>query len=230
MTGAGTGPMTSSGQGTRPRLGSLLVIAKEPRPGRVKTRLTPPFSPDQAAALAAAAVADTLRVAGVVAADRHLLVLDGRPGPWVSAAWTVVAQVPGGLDLRLAAAFAAAGAGPAVLIGMDTPQVSAGQISAFDPARFDCCLGPAADGGYWALGFRDPGDAAGVLPGVPMSRPDTAAHQLARLRAAGLRVQLLDQLVDVDTADSAATVARDWPDTGFAQCLASMALTDPWHN
>lgn len=229
MTGATTRAVTDAMTRPRPGLGSVLVIAKEPVPGRVKTRLTPPFSPDQAAALAAAALADTLRVAGAVPAARHQLVLDGRAGPWVTAGWTVVAQVSGGLDLRLAAAFAAAGAGPAVLVGMDTPQVTTAQITAFDPARFDCCLGPAADGGFWAIGFRDPRAAADVLPGVPMSRADTAVHQLARLRRAGLRVQLLEELVDVDTADSAATVAGGWPDTGFARCLATLPVPDLRH-
>lgn len=206
-----------------PRLGSVLVIAKEPVPGRVKTRLTPPFTPDQAAALALAAIGDTLRAAGAVGARRHVLVLDGRAGPWLPSGWTVRAQVGGGLDDRLAAAFATAGRGPAVLVGMDTPQVTAAQIAAFDPDAFDCCLGPAADGGYWAIGFRDPRAAAGVLPGVPMSRPDTGPQQLARLRAAGLRVQILDQLIDVDTAAAAHAVSRAAPETEFARLLADLA-------
>ncbi len=58
---------------------TLLVIAKEPVPGRVKTRLTPPFTPAEAAALAEAALADTLAVALATPADRHVLVLDGSP-------------------------------------------------------------------------------------------------------------------------------------------------------
>ena len=58
---------------------TLLVIAKEPRPGRVKTRLTPPFTPEEAAALAEASLADTLRRRGARRpARRRVLVLDGR--------------------------------------------------------------------------------------------------------------------------------------------------------
>ena len=205
------------------RLGAVLVIAKEPRPGHVKTRLTPPFTPGQAAALAEAAIGDTLRAVAAVDTARRLLVLDGRPGPWLAPGWEVWPQVGGGLADRLAAAFTHAGTGPAVLVGMDTPQVRAAQIASFDPARFDACLGPAADGGFWAVGFRDPRDAASVFAGVPMSRPDTGRRQLDRLLQAGLTVQLLDELTDVDTADAAGEAARCGPETAFAQLLARLA-------
>ncbi|SCE32790.1 hypothetical protein GA0115246_114565, partial [Streptomyces sp. SolWspMP-sol7th] len=102
---------------------TLLVIAKEPRAGRVKTRLTPPFTPGQAAALAEASLTDTLRTVAATPATRRVLVLDGTPGPWLPPGFDVVPQCAGGLDERLAAAFAGC-AGPALLIGMDTPQVT----------------------------------------------------------------------------------------------------------
>ena len=69
---------------------TLLVIAKEPRPGRVKTRLTPPFTPEEAAALAEAALADTLDAVARTPAERRVLVLDGTPGPWLPAGFEVV--------------------------------------------------------------------------------------------------------------------------------------------
>lgn len=84
---------------------TLLVIAKSPAPGRVKTRLTPPCTPEQAAALAEAALADTLATLGRVPAGRRLLVLDGEAGSWLPPGWQVVPQRGGGLDVRLAAAF-----------------------------------------------------------------------------------------------------------------------------
>ncbi len=208
------GGVVRDGVGTR--FGAVLVIAKEPLPGRVKTRLTPPFSPAQAADLAAAAIADTLAAAHAVPADAYVLVLDGAPGDWVPAGWHVVAQVPGGLDLRLAAAFGAA-TGPTVLVGMDTPQFRPHQLTAFRPDRFDACIGLAADGGFWAIGFADPADAAHVIPGVPMSRGDTGARQCQRIRHAGLSLQLLDELIDVDTAAEARTVARGAPRTQFGR-------------
>lgn len=62
---------------------ALLVIAKQPVPGRVKTRLVPPCTHEQAAALAEAALTDTLHTVLKVPATRRVLVLDGEPGPWL---------------------------------------------------------------------------------------------------------------------------------------------------
>ncbi|WP_282695302.1 DUF2064 domain-containing protein [Streptomyces sp. CC208A] len=193
---------------------TLLVIAKEPRPGRVKTRLTPPFTPEEAAGLAEAALADTLAAAALVPAGRHVLVLDGRPGPWLPPGFEVVPQTGGGLDARLAAAFAAC-SGPALLIGMDTPQVAPELLApALCWERYDAWFGTAADGGFWALGLARP--APSLLLGVPMSTPRTGAVQHERLLAAGLRVGDLPVLRDVDTAEDARRVAAEAPGTRFA--------------
>lgn len=73
-----------------------MVIAKEPRPGRVKTRLTPPYSPHEAAALAEAALADTLHTVAATPAAHRVLVLDGSPGPWLPPGIDVVRQCGGG--------------------------------------------------------------------------------------------------------------------------------------
>ncbi|WP_255205084.1 DUF2064 domain-containing protein, partial [Actinomadura sp. BRA 177] len=161
----------------------FIVIAKEPVPGRVKTRLTPAYTPAEAAALAEAALRDTLTAVAAAPAGRRTLALDGAPGPWLPAGFTVLAQRGGGLDERLAAAFADAWAGrPLVLLGMDTPQVTPGLLTraARDLEHRDAVLGPAADGGFWLLGLRRPD--ARLLRGVPMSRPDTGTAQLARRR------------------------------------------------
>lgn len=204
-------------------LGSLLVIAKEPVVGRVKTRLVPPLTFAQAADLAAAALRDTVAAAGAVSAAQHLLAFDGDPQRWLPAGWRTVAQPGGGLDERLSAAFdAVVGVGPAVLVGMDTPQLAAADVLAFDPSRYDACLGPAADGGYWSIGFRDPGIARRVISGVPMSTEHTGEEQLRRIRAAGLDVQVLDVLVDVDTIATADAVAAAAPHTRFAAALSAV--------
>jgi glycosyltransferase A (GT-A) superfamily protein (DUF2064 family) len=191
---------------------TLLVIAKQPIPGRVKTRLVPPCTHEQAAALAEAALADTLHTVLTVPARRRVLVLDGRPGPWLPPGFDVVPQCGGPLDERLAGAFAAV-RGPALLIGMDTPQVAPGLLSV-DWQAADAVFGPAADGGFWALGLRVPDPA--LLRGVPMSTPDTGAIQLGRLLTAGLRVADLPRLRDVDTAADAVAVARQAPRSRFA--------------
>ncbi|WP_103501235.1 MULTISPECIES: DUF2064 domain-containing protein [unclassified Streptomyces] len=182
---------------------TLLVIAKEPRPGRVKTRLTPPFTPAEAALLAEAALADTLEAVAATPAERRVLVLDGAPGPWLPPGFEVVPQRAGGLDERLAGAFAAC-EGPALLVGMDTPQITPELLTvSFD--HCDAWIGPALDGGFWALGLTRPDPE--LLRGVPMSTPRTGAAQRARLHDAGLRVRELPALRDVDTADDAEEVA-----------------------
>ncbi len=196
------------------------MIAKRPAPGRVKTRLTPPLSAGQACDVAAAALADTLAAVHEVAAAEHLLAFSEPPGDWLPEGWRAVLQPTGGLDVRLAAAFDESGVGPAVLVGMDTPQVRTDQIAAFDPLSYDACIGMAADGGFWTIGFRDPRMARKVIPGVQMSTEHTGHDQLTRMTDAGLRVQLLDVLVDVDTIDSARVVAALAPSTAFARELA----------
>lgn len=202
---------------------ALLVIAKEPVPGRVKTRLTPPCTPREAAELAEAALRDTLDAVLALPARRRILVLDGRPGPWLPAGFEVVPQCAGGLDERLAAAFGGCGAGPALLVGMDTPQLTPALLApALGPGGWRGCdawFGPAEDGGFWALGLAAPDPA--LLRGVPMSTPTTGAAQRARLTGAGLRVRELPALRDVDTAADALHVAARAPHGRFAAKVAA---------
>lgn len=197
---------------------TLIVIAKEPRAGRSKTRLQSRFRPVQAARLAEAALTDTLRVVASTPARRRVLVLDGEPGPWLPGGVEVLPQRGAGLDERLAAAFedamAGDGHGPALLVGMDTPQLTPSDLDV-DWTDLDAVLGLADDGGFWAIGFREP--CAGALLGIPMSQELTGAYQLARLESLGLRVGLLRRLTDVDTPADATLVAAQAPGTRFAR-------------
>ncbi|MER7754211.1 DUF2064 domain-containing protein [Kitasatospora sp. NPDC097643] len=211
---------------------TLLVIAKAPVPGRVKTRLTPPCTPEQAAGLAEAALADTLHTLGTVPAGRRLLVLDGEPGSWLPDGWLVLPQCGGGLAERLAAAFAHAARlapdAPALLVGMDTPHLSAAALAEpLSPARrtgVDAWYGPAADGGFWALGLARPTErlARQLLLGVPMSTPGTGAALLDRLTEADLTIHQLPLLTDVDTIADARLVAAQAPGCRFAERLRSI--------
>ncbi|SOD58541.1 hypothetical protein SAMN06297387_101200 [Streptomyces zhaozhouensis] len=209
---------------TSPAGPTLLVIAKEPVPGRVKTRLTPPFTPEEAAALAEAALADTLATLLRVPAPRRVLVLQGRPGPWLPPGYAVVPQCGGGLDRRIAAAFAGC-TGPTLLVGMDTPQLTPQLLApatgpdSWPPGR--AWFGPAEDGGFWALGLAEP--RPDLVLGVPMSTPDTGRLQRLRLREAGLDVRALPPLRDVDTAADAAEVAAARPGGRFAAAHARLA-------
>lgn len=202
---------------------TLILIAKETIPGKVKTRLHPPLSLEQAAELAAASIHDTLGAVTALPATRRVLLFDGVVTPEGTDGWEVVPQASGDLDERLAAIFDDCDE-PTVLIGMDTPQLTAADLApVFDGSRpeVDAWFGPATDGGFWAIGMTVPnGD---LIRGVPMSRDDTGMLQLARLHAAGLRVGLLRPLTDVDTIDNAWTAADAAPDTLFAATLAGFA-------
>jgi rSAM/selenodomain-associated transferase 1 len=201
-------------------LPQLLVIAKSPVPGRSKTRLCPPCTAEQAAALAEAALADTLAAVAATPCAGRTLVLDGAPGEWVPDGFAVVPQVGGGLGARLAAAFAGC-EGPALLIGMDTPQVCPGMLgeSLERLARpgADAVLGLAEDGGYWAIGMREPQPRA--FAGVPMSSERTGESQDRALRRLGMRVERLPTLRDVDYIADAESVAAAAPHGGFARAL-----------
>jgi rSAM/selenodomain-associated transferase 1 len=200
---------------------ALVVIAKAPVAGRCKTRLTPPCTPHDAALLARAALHDTLDAVAAAPAARRVCVLDGEPGDWLPDGFEVIPQRGDGLDERLAHAFGDVGE-PALLIGMDTPQVTPALLEAaagrLDMLDVDAVLGAAPDGGYWALGLRREDPA--LLRGVPMSTPETCAGQRARLRAYGLRVAELPPLRDVDDIDDARAVARLAPGRRFARALA----------
>lgn len=203
---------------------TVVVLAKAPVAGRVKTRLCPPYTLGQAAELAAAALADTLAaVRATLGTQRPVLALEGRPGRIDAVGFDLLPQRGQGLDERIAAAMTDVHlerGGPVLLVGMDTPQLTPGRLArpvGHLAGGGDAVLGPAADGGFWALGLQRP-TAAHVL-GVAMSTARTGADQLARLRDAGASVAVLAELTDVDDAASARAVAEAAPGTRFAQVL-----------
>lgn len=213
----------------------VLVVAKAPVPGLAKTRLGGRLGMARAADLAAAALLDTLDACSAgYPPGRRLLALEGdlraaaRSGEIDTAleGWAVFPQRGRGLDERLAHAHADSrflGAGPVVQIGMDTPHVRPDQLTAVANGleRADAVLGPASDGGWWALGLREPRDAQ-ALVGVPMSTPDTGHRTRAALERAGLSVGTTEELDDVDTEDDATQVARLY-DGRFARAWAHHA-------
>jgi glycosyltransferase A (GT-A) superfamily protein (DUF2064 family) len=200
----------------------LVVVAKAPVPGRVKTRLCPPCTPAQAAAVAATALSVTLAAGDAAWFSRRVLLVDGdyRPPP----GWTTVAQRGGGLDERLASGFAdtALDGTATLLVGMDTPQVTPALLAALarglDSA--DAVLAPAYDGGWWALALRAPYDGR-ALRGVPMSTPYTGAATATALRTLrpGFRLATGPWLRDVDTAADAWAVAAADPGGAFAAAV-----------
>jgi rSAM/selenodomain-associated transferase 1 len=213
--------MTHAAQLTRP---ALVVIAKAPVAGLAKTRLCPPLRAEQAAALARAALADTLQAVAATRTTRRVLVLDGEPGEWLPAGIDVLVQRGGDFAARLANAFADV-AGPALLIGMDTPQVTPALLGhgldILAGERTDAVLGLSSDGGYWAIGLQQPDRR--VFETVPMSVASTGAIQRRRLRELGLRTAPLVELRDVDRYEDAVAVAALAPAGGFARTLRRLA-------
>lgn len=202
---------------------TLVVIAKSPQPGRVKTRLCPPCTPVEAAAIAEAALADTLDVIAATPAARRVIALDGPTGPWLPPRFDVVGQVGDGLAQRLANAIMHS-QGPVFLVGMDTPQIDTGvvafAIEVLTRGDADAVLGPAVDGGWWGIGLRQPD--AHAFDGVEMSTDHTHAQQVAQLAALGLRTHALPALRDVDTIRDAVAVSALAPSTRFASAVREL--------
>jgi glycosyltransferase A (GT-A) superfamily protein (DUF2064 family) len=202
---------------------TVIVLAKEPVPGRVKTRLQPVFTASQAAWLAAAALEDTVAAVRSCGATRRILAWEGGRASWQEGL-EVISQPPGTLNIRLAAAFEAAVSEPmdepALLIGMDTPQVTA-QLLDSDWEGADAVLGLSEDGGFWAIGLRC-GHPAGLFDAVPMSTSRTGSAQLARLVDSGLSVKLLEQLRDVDRPEDAEQVAAQFPQLLFSRSYVEL--------
>ncbi|MGW4065326.1 TIGR04282 family arsenosugar biosynthesis glycosyltransferase [Amycolatopsis sp. NPDC004747] len=220
---------------TRPFV--LLVVAKAPVPGLAKTRLCPPATPAQAAEIAAAALLDTLDAVCAVPGALPVVAMTGDLGAAarpteIGMALRHVTTIPQrGPDFgaRLANAHADAAevhAGlPILQIGMDTPQVTPESLAAAAApvlhGGHDSVLGPAVDGGWWALGLAEPRHAR-VLADVPMSRDDTGIRTLRALVACGLRPCGATRLSDVDTMAEARSVAAACPDGRFAHAVAAV--------
>jgi len=205
------------------RVHTIIVIAKAPVPGRSKTRLSPPCTPEEAADLATASLRDTLEAVAASRALRKVVALEGEAGNWLPPNFELVAQRGRGLDQRLAAAFVDV-AEPALLIGMDTPQLTAAilndALAALEDS--DAVLGPTFDGGFWAVGLKKPLAAAFV--GVPMSTTETGSAQRRRLERLGLQVATLPLMRDVDYISDATDVAAHAANSHFAATVRALGL------
>jgi rSAM/selenodomain-associated transferase 1 len=174
----------------------ICIFAKPPVPGQVKTRLAVALGPERAAALARAFLDDT------IAAVRRL------PRAQVALASTepvpgdvpVLLQGEGDLGERIERVLRAALelAPFAIAIGADAPGLPPGLLEAARAAleRADAVIGPADDGGFYLPGLRS--CPKGLLADLPWSAPDTFVRTAERLRAHGLRLEVLEPWFDVD--------------------------------
>ena len=200
----------------------VTVIAKAPVPGRVKTRLCPPCTHEQAAELAATALLETLRVVDASLGSlpvRRVLLLDGERPSWVPPVFEVVAQSAGSLGDRLAAGFELLG--PGLMIGMDTPGAASRVGAAIGSlvAGFDV-LGAALDGGYWGIGLTraDPP----VFDGVEMSTERTGRDQRRRLAELGRTVVELPPARDIDDFDDVRALAASRSEGSTARAARAL--------
>ena len=209
---------------------TALVVAKAPVPGLAKTRLAAAVGDARAADIAAAALLDTLDAVSAAPFAQRVVAFTGEMSLAARSNeirrrlgdFTVIGQRGDDFGERLANAHADAAAAvgplPVLQIGMDTPQVTAELLAAcaWKVSTDTAVLGPAPDGGWWALGVNEAA-LAGCLTGVPMSQSDTGALTFAALGRAGARVIIVDELADVDTIEDIAVVrAACRPDSHFA--------------
>lgn len=192
----------------------VLVVAKAPNSGRSKTRLVPPLTADQAAALHEALLLDTIGACCEQVGDVRLLCASKHD------ASVLGALVPGiprviqegtGLGAALGLGIARhVTHGPTAIVSSDVPGIPDGAI----PAAFaalasgaDVVLGPAADGGYWLVAMREAHDEP--FRDIPWSTPAVLAVTRERCQEAGLRLVELAHWRDIDTPVDLELVARD---------------------
>ncbi|GGF10440.1 TIGR04282 family arsenosugar biosynthesis glycosyltransferase [Hymenobacter cavernae] len=189
----------------------LLIFARHPELGRVKTRLAATIGAEAALAVYHELLHRTrLAADGLTGAHKTVWFAEATTAPDLASAWPGYEQAlqPGGdLGQKMQEAFKQAfgqGATAAVVIGTDCPGLTATHLTAAFQAltTHDLVLGPAADGGYYLLGMKDL--HKGLLRDKPWSTAQVLPATLADATNLGLSVALLPVLHDVDTADDLA--------------------------
>jgi rSAM/selenodomain-associated transferase 1 len=170
----------------------IVVMARVPEPGLVKTRLIPRLGPKGAARLAAAMTGDVLDVVKGLGLPFRVALSGDLEHPWVRTVdGEIEPQVHGDIGDKLTHALRDGG----VAIGTDAPTLPRTLLQEAYASSADVVLSPAFDGGYVLVGCGDP---AGLFEGVPWSAPDTFARQHARAVELGRSVRVLPFWYDVD--------------------------------
>ncbi len=193
------GPAPRSGGAAAP---GVLIAAKAPIPGRAKTRLSPPFPPALAARLAEAFLVDVLAAARVVDAGAGFLcpAQDAAELARRFAGVPLVVQEGDGLTGALARGVR----GGAVVVAGDAPGIRPEAIAAAAGSRADIVLAPTCDGGFGLIRMRR--ERPSLFDGIRWSTGSVLQHVVAAGRAAGLTVELLEPVADVDTVSDLAGV------------------------
>jgi len=198
----------------------LGVFAKQPLPGKVKTRLSPPLKPEQAAALYRVALLES--VARLQQPDWQLVIVYAGDRDYFAGEFPGVPLLPqagGDLGARLRSAFAGlfgTGCDKVLMIGSDTPDLPVATVqdgfAALD--QIDLVLAPAADGGYVLIGTRR--DQPGLFVDIPWSTDGVLQATRARARGLGLGVRLLAGWEDLDDVAALQRLFRRSPDSRTA--------------
>jgi rSAM/selenodomain-associated transferase 1 len=197
---------------------AIALFARAPIPGQVKTRLIGRFSAQQVADLYGAFVLDMWEMLAAFAAQAELfLYTDREDARWreLAGAQTRLQQ---GADLgeRMLDCFGrmrAAGCAPLMILGSDSPALPAATIAPWTELVLQrgAVLGPAADGGYYAIGCRE--SHPRMFEGVEWSGPRTLAQTTAALERCGPPPAYLPAYYDIDTPEDLARLEGE-PDFG----------------
>lgn len=202
------------------RLPALLLFARAPRDGRVKTRLEPALGAEGAAKLYRAFLEDASRAYGPPAPWSPVVYADEDPSgsglPLLfPPPWRLERQAEGDLGTRLSEAFEKEfrrGAPAAAAVGSDHPALSRARLSeVFDnlSGGSRACLVPAEDGGYCVIGLTRRAPVAEIFRNIPWSSPEVLAVTRARLSGAGCDAAILAPSYDVDRPEDVARLAAD---------------------
>ncbi|CAN5431970.1 TIGR04282 family arsenosugar biosynthesis glycosyltransferase [soil metagenome] len=189
---------------------TVVVMAKLPQPGRVKTRLLPALSPEQAALVHEECVRCLLKRLGSMHWRRRIACFDPPDAQSqfanllpATGRFKLHPQVPGDLSARLAAAakrFCWREGDRLLFLGADCPDLPTRHLqqAAQEFAANQVVLGPTDDGGYWCLGVRYGVDVASLLAGIEWSSGREFQQTLERARSLGYNTALADRWDDVD--------------------------------
>jgi rSAM/selenodomain-associated transferase 1 len=214
----------------------VYAVAKAPRPGLSKTRLSPPLSPDQTAELATAFLLDTLSSVEQAGCEARLICRTADEARLLQRLTRGIVPIDvqegEGLGAALESAFRfgldGTDAGVAVL-GTDSPTLPPSVIAeAFTALErgVEVALGPCEDGGYYLLGARDL--HPGLFRDMPWSTDRVAALTLARCQAAALATHVLPIWYDVDDAPSLRHLEQDLSTCPAGVAAATRAVLAGW--
>lgn len=192
-----------------PNSRALIIFAKKPLPGTVKTRLSPPLTPEEAAALYGCMLEDSIAMARTLSGITPFIFFQNDPGAaeyfeTLAPEILLFPQAGENLGERLENAFAGTfelGSTEIAVIGTDSPDLPSEYIfeafSRLDYEQTDVVLGPADDGGYYLLGLKRVWEE--LFRGLPWSSRELLAASIERAKNLSLGVSLLPSWYDIDT-------------------------------